>query len=342
MAGRRAHEGGRAQHARTRTGEATGRASRPSRSGDRRKRDLHAFGEERALTILLNGLEIETITSLTTDPAALARGFLLNRGLLGPDEAVTAVEHDADLGVVVVRTAEASAYEARQRSRLAGSGCAFTTTAEDLAESNALPPPGRSGPRIRLEAAAELAALARPAGRAARAGTCTAVFVSGGKPVLSATDRSADLALDGIAGQLADRPGRAARGVLVTGGALDGMAVLKALRMGVPLLVGTGMHGRIAGDLATLGRLTAIAVLPRGRTQVMGEPARIAGEPATDDEKGKRRRAQTSHRPASRATSRTDAAPKRTTGRSAAAAKPARSGKARATAAGKRRPRSPG
>src|SRR5262245_10546862 len=59
---------------------------------------------ERALTIFLNGQEIVTAMTIGDYPEYLALGYLLNQHMLLPDDEVTAVDHDAELAVVVVRT----------------------------------------------------------------------------------------------------------------------------------------------------------------------------------------------------------------------------------------------
>ncbi|MDW8342614.1 MAG: formate dehydrogenase accessory sulfurtransferase FdhD, partial [Geminicoccaceae bacterium] len=60
---------------------------------------------ERPLTIFLNGREIVTVMTIGDHPEELAIGYLLNQNMLRPDDVVTAVEHDPELEVVVVRTA---------------------------------------------------------------------------------------------------------------------------------------------------------------------------------------------------------------------------------------------
>src|SRR6478672_543389 len=59
---------------------------------------------ERPLTLYLNGQEIVTMMTILDRPEDLALGYLLNQGMLRRDDAVTGVEYDDDLQVVVVRT----------------------------------------------------------------------------------------------------------------------------------------------------------------------------------------------------------------------------------------------
>src|SRR6202790_4586330 len=66
---------------------------------------------ERALTIFLNGQEIVTAMTINDYPEYLALGYLLNQNMLQPQDAVTGVDYDEELAVVVVRTERATDYE---------------------------------------------------------------------------------------------------------------------------------------------------------------------------------------------------------------------------------------
>src|ERR1700737_5519352 len=60
---------------------------------------------ERPLTLFLNGQEIVTMMTIGDHPDYLAVGYLLNQNMLRADDRVTAIDYDADLQTVVVRTA---------------------------------------------------------------------------------------------------------------------------------------------------------------------------------------------------------------------------------------------
>src|SRR5690606_32386874 len=57
---------------------------------------------ERPLTLFLNGQEIVTMMTIGDRPDLLAVGYLLNQGMLQPDDEISAIEHDEDLELVVV------------------------------------------------------------------------------------------------------------------------------------------------------------------------------------------------------------------------------------------------
>ncbi|MGH7081342.1 MAG: formate dehydrogenase accessory sulfurtransferase FdhD, partial [Acetobacteraceae bacterium] len=87
---------------------------------------------ERALTIFLNAQEIVTAMTIGDYPEELAIGFLLNQGMLLPDDRITGIEHDEELAVVVVRTERQTDYEEKLRKKTQTSGCAQGTAFGDL------------------------------------------------------------------------------------------------------------------------------------------------------------------------------------------------------------------
>src|SRR4051812_25612044 len=89
---------------------------------------------ERPLTLFLNGQEIVTMMTIGDHPDYLALGYLLNQNMLRPDDEVTAVEHDEELEVVVVRTAHATNFEEKLKRKVRTSGCAQGTAFGDLME----------------------------------------------------------------------------------------------------------------------------------------------------------------------------------------------------------------
>jgi FdhD protein len=89
---------------------------------------------EKALTLYLNSQEIVTMMTIGDHPEELAIGYLLNQGMLQPDDVVTDVEFDEELAVVVVRTERHTDFEAKLRKRTQTSGCAQGTAFGDLME----------------------------------------------------------------------------------------------------------------------------------------------------------------------------------------------------------------
>ena len=90
--------------------------------------------EERPLTIYLNSQEIVTAMTIGDYPEYLALGFLRNQAMLGSEDVVTGVDYDADLEVVVVRTARQTSHEDKLKKKTRTSGCAVGTVFGDMME----------------------------------------------------------------------------------------------------------------------------------------------------------------------------------------------------------------
>ncbi len=89
---------------------------------------------ERPLTLFLNGQEIVTVMTIGDYPDYLAVGYLLNQNMLRPDDEITGIDTDDDLGVVVVRTRRETDYESKLKKKTLISGCAQGTVFGDLME----------------------------------------------------------------------------------------------------------------------------------------------------------------------------------------------------------------
>jgi len=87
---------------------------------------------ERPLTLYLNAQEIVTLMTIGDHPQALGLGFLLNQHMLKPDDTVTEINVDDDLGVVVVRTARQTNFEEKLKKKTRTSGCAQGTVFGDM------------------------------------------------------------------------------------------------------------------------------------------------------------------------------------------------------------------
>lgn len=88
--------------------------------------------EERPLTIYLNSQEIVTAMTIGDYPEFLALGFLLNQGMLKPNDELTGIDFDEELEVVVVRTAAPTNVEEKLEKKTRTSGCAVGTVFGDM------------------------------------------------------------------------------------------------------------------------------------------------------------------------------------------------------------------
>jgi FdhD protein len=87
---------------------------------------------ERPLTLYLNAQEIVTMMTIGDYPDLLAVGYLKNQNMLRPDDRVTGVDYDEELGIVVVRTERATDYEDKLKKKVRTSGCAQGTVFGDV------------------------------------------------------------------------------------------------------------------------------------------------------------------------------------------------------------------
>ena len=89
---------------------------------------------EKPLTLFLNKQEIVTSMTIGDWPAELAVGYFLNQNMLHANDHITGIDHDDDLGVVIVRTAGETDFEAKMKRKVRTSGCAEGTAYGDMME----------------------------------------------------------------------------------------------------------------------------------------------------------------------------------------------------------------
>jgi FdhD protein len=213
---------------------------------------------ERALTIFLNAQEIVTAMTINDYPEYLALGYLLNQNMLHPEDAVTGVDYDEELAVVVVRTARSTDYEDKLRKKVQTSGCAQGTVFGDLMEVIE---------KARLPAAelrtSWLYALT------SRINTTPSLYLEAGAihgcvlarcdhPLVYMEDVGRHNAVDKIAGYMFRHDVTAGDKIFYTTGRLTSEMVIKAVRMGIPILVSRSGFTAWGVELARKAHLTLI------------------------------------------------------------------------------------
>lgn len=192
--------------------------------------------EERPLTIFLNAQEIVTAMTIGDYPEYLAVGFLRNQGMLHDGDRVTGIDYDADLEVVVVRTASRTTYEEKVKKKTRTSGCAVGTVFGDMMEGL---------DKVRLPQTelrtSWLYALA------ARINTTPSLYLEAGaihgtvlcqqnRPLVYMEDVGRHNAVDKIAGWMFQNQIGADDKILYTTGRLTSEMVIKTALMGIPVL----------------------------------------------------------------------------------------------------------
>ena len=225
---------------------------------ERGKRIETAVVVERALTLYLNAQEIVTVMTIADYPEHLAVGYLLNQNMLLPDDRVTAVEYDADLAVVVVRTERQTDFEDKLRKRTQTSGCAQGTAFGDLMEALedvALPrTPLRTSWLYRLTHAINTTpSLYLEAGA-----IHGCVLAREDRPLVYMEDVGRHNAVDKIAGWMFRNGVGGGDKIFYTTGRLTSEMVIKTVRMGIPILVSRSGFTAWGVELARKAGLTLI------------------------------------------------------------------------------------
>jgi FdhD protein len=214
---------------------------------------------ERPLTLFLNGQEIVTMMTIGDHPDCLCVGYLLNQNMLRPDDRIEGVEHDEELGVVVVRTARPTDYQDKLRRKTLTSGCAQGTAFGDLMERFET---------VRLDPDAELRtswlySLSRqinttPSLYLAAGAIHGCVLCEADRPLLYMEDVGRHNAIDKIAGYMHLAGIGPAGKIFYTTGRLTSEMVIKTVQMGIPILISRSGFTAWGVELARRANLTLI------------------------------------------------------------------------------------
>ncbi|MEK9833286.1 MAG: formate dehydrogenase accessory sulfurtransferase FdhD [Alphaproteobacteria bacterium] len=244
---------------------------------------------ERPLTLFLNGQEIVTMMTIGDYPDYLAVGYLANQNMLLPGDAITGIDHDEDLGVVVVRTDRETDYEARLRKKTLTSGCAQGTVFGDLMESLEgveLAPDAE----LRTSWLYELtrAINTTPSLYLAAGAIHGCVLCERDRPLIYMEDVGRHNAVDKIAGYMRLNGVAADDKIFYTTGRLTSEMVIKTVHMGIPILISRSGFTAWGVELAREANLTLIGRARGKRFMALAGEGRItfdadAGEEHRED-----------------------------------------------------------
>ncbi len=249
---------------------------------------------ERPLTLFLNAREIVTMMTIGDHPDLLAIGYLLNQGMLKADDVITAIDYDADIDTVVVRTARETNYEEKLKKKVQTSGCAQGTVFGDIMEE-------LEGVTLAAEArisTSDLYLLTRKINtepslylKAGAIHGC--VLCKGGSPLVYMEDVGRHNAIDKIAGYMFRHGIAPDDKIFYTTGRLTSEMVIKCVKMRIPILVSRSGFTAWGVELARKSGLTLIGRARGKRFVALAGAERIvfdADLAAVEEEDRKHRR----------------------------------------------------
>jgi FdhD protein len=214
---------------------------------------------EQPLTLYLNGQEIVTMMTVGDHPDCLAVGYLLNQHMLNPGDKLTAIDHDEELSVVVVRTERTTDFEEKLRKKTLTSGCAQGTAFGDLMEHF---------DEIELARDAVLKTswiygLSRkinqqPSLYLTAGAIHGCVLCAEDRPLIYMEDVGRHNAIDKVAGWMFLNGEGPAGKIFYTTGRLTSEMVIKTVRMEIPILISRSGFTAWGVDLARQANLTLI------------------------------------------------------------------------------------
>ena len=249
--------------------------------------------EERALTIFLNSQEIVTAMTIGDYPEYLAVGYLLNQGMLQPDDTITGIDFDEELEVVVVRTRRQTDYEEKMRKKTRTSGCAVGTVFGDVMEQLE----GVRLPEAELRTSWLYALVkkinTRPSLYLEAGAIHGTVLCRRDTPLVFMEDVGRHNAVDKIAGWMFREGVGGADKILYTTGRLTSEMVIKTALMGIPVLASRSGFTAWGVELAQQVGLTLIGRMRGQRFHCLSGAERMvfdADPGAVGEEDSKHRR----------------------------------------------------
>ena len=235
--------------------------------------------QEVPLTILLNGQEVVTLLCTGKCPRFLAVGFLKSDGLITDRKQLRdiRVEEKPERFVVHVETSH-DPFKLQRLDRLITSGCGKGTRFERNAESiTSTPVTARLTvtPEQIFHLTSELEE--RSTLYRATRGCHNASLATSTKTLVFREDIGRHNAIDMICGQCFLDNIPTDDKLIVSTGRIASEILLKAMRLGVPILVSMSAATRFSIDLARRTNMTLIGYVRQGRMVVYNQAGRIAG-----------------------------------------------------------------
>lgn len=249
---------------------------------------------ERPLTLYLNRQEIVTMMTIGDHPDYLAVGYLLNQNMLHLDDEIIDIDHDEELGVVVVRTTRETDYEEKLKKKVQTSGCAQGTVFGDLLEKLddiTLSSEHNLKTSWLPELTRKINGIPSLYLKAGAIHGC--VLCQENRPLIYMEDVGRHNAVDKVAGYMFLHGVPSADKIFYTTGRLTSEMVIKTVQMGIPILVSRSGFTAWGVDLARQADLTLIGRCRGSRFMALAGQERIVfdGEEIYEEDSRHRRKA---------------------------------------------------
>lgn len=247
--------------------------------------------QEKAITLFLNGQEVITNMTIGDHPDYLAVGYLANQRMLKKGEIITQIEHDAELGVTIVRTDSPTNFEAKMKRKIHTSGCAQGTIFGDvmdefdqIAKSWAKQSLNQTQ-KIKLSDLYALMKLINltPSLYLEAGAIHGCVLCDGANPLIYMEDVGRHNAVDKISGYMVMHDMTGAGKILYTTGRLTSEMVIKCVMMGISVLISRSGFTGFGVDLARQAGLTLIGRAKGHRLTILSGESRILFDTISDD-----------------------------------------------------------
>jgi FdhD protein len=209
---------------------------------------------ERPLTLFVDKRELVTLMTLGALPEMLVLGYLLNQGLIERVDEVESITVDWDVAAAAVKThAGIADLEERTATRVVTTGCGQGTVFGDLmSQLGSLSLPDARSARLSqstlyrmLETMRQTDSIHRKAGS-----VHGCALFQGGRKLMFVEDVGRHNAIDTITGWMALHGVSGADKVFYTTGRLTSEMVMKAARIGVPIIVSRNGVTAMGHDMA--------------------------------------------------------------------------------------------
>ncbi len=193
---------------------------------------------ERPLTLFLNDMELITNMSIGDYPEYLAVGYLFNQHIISDKAQIAAIDHDDDLGVVVVRTHEKLDFQKTQARKIRTSGCAQGTIFDNIIDEikgRVIENDGKIHQSWLLDLQKTINLQPSLYLQAGAVHGC--VLCKGNQPIIYMEDVGRHNAIDKIAGYMLMHDIQPHDKIFYTTGRLTSEMVIKTIMMNIPILL---------------------------------------------------------------------------------------------------------